>query len=124
MTGQAPRAGGISIHAVDVAHGVPAAGLSVCLRRLEPDAGEIASGVCAANGHFVHPVSEGAGVTRGLYEVTFGVAEYYRGKGIDMPDPAFVEVAVFRFGIDRVTEHFHIPFKFTPWGFSTFRGGA
>jgi len=31
---------------------------------------------------------------------------------------------VFRFGIDRVEEHFHLPFKFTPWGFSLFRGGA
>lgn len=124
MTGTATRAGGISIHAVDVAHGIPAAGLSVCLRRLDPDAGEIALGVCAANGHFVHPLSEGAGVTRGLYEVTFGVAAYYRGNGIHLPDPAFVEEALFRFGIDRVSEHFHIPFKFTPWGFSLFRGGA
>jgi DNA-binding transcriptional LysR family regulator len=44
--------------------------------------------------------------------------------GLELPDPAFVEVAVFRFGIDRVKEHFHLPFKFTPWGFSLFRGGA
>ncbi|MXQ07830.1 hydroxyisourate hydrolase [Alphaproteobacteria bacterium GH1-50] len=117
-------AGGISIHAVDVAHGVPANGLSVCLRRLSPDAVEIARGVCATNGHFIHPVSEGEGVTRGLYEVTFGVSAFYRSHGIDLPDPAFVEDAVFRFGIDKVAEHFHIPFKFTPWGFSLFRGGA
>jgi 5-hydroxyisourate hydrolase len=124
MTGTETRAGGISIHAVDVAHGIPAGGLSVCLRRLDPDADEIASGACAANGHFVHPVADGAGVTRGLYEVTFGVAAYFRGIGLQLPDPAFVEQAVFRFGIDRVSEHFHIPFKFTPWGFSLFRGGA
>jgi 5-hydroxyisourate hydrolase len=124
MTGAASRAGGISIHAVDVAHGVPAAGLAVCLRRLDPDACEIARGVCAPNGHFIHPVSEGAGVTRGVYEVTFGVSEFYRRNGIDLPEPAFVEEAVFRFGIDKVSEHFHIPFKFTPWGFSLFRGGA
>ena len=32
-----------------------------------------------------------------------------------------VGYGVFRFGIDRVSEHFHIPFKFTPWGFSLFR---
>ncbi|MBO6884625.1 MAG: hydroxyisourate hydrolase [Marivita sp.] len=124
MTGFTKRAGGISIHAVDVAHGVPASGLSVCLKRLDPDPCQVALGVCAANGHFVNPVSEGEGVTRGLYEVTFGVAAYYRGNGIKLPDPAFVEEAVFRFGIDRVTEHFHIPFKFTPWGFSLFRGGS
>ena len=124
MTGSAPAAGGISIHAVDVAHGRPAAGLSVHLRRIDPDMADVADGVCAGNGHFLHPVSEGAGVTRGLYEVTFGVSAYYRAIGIELPDPAFVEDALFRFGIDRVSEHFHIPFKFTPWGFSLFRGGA
>ena len=124
MTGPAISPGGISIHAVDVAHGVPAANLSVLLKRCDPDTTEIAQGACAENGHFLHPVSEGLGVTRGQYAVTFGVAAYYRALGIDLPDPAFVEDAVFRFGIDRVSEHFHIPFKFTPWGFSLFRGGA
>lgn len=124
MTGPLPIAGGISIHAVDVAHGIPAEGLSVALRRLSPDAREIARGTCGDDGHFLHPVSKGVGVTRGLYEVTFGVAAFYRAKGIELPDPAFIDEAPFRFGIDRVSEHFHIPFKFTPWGFSVFRGGA
>lgn len=117
-------AGGISIHAVDVARGIPAAGLSVVLYRLEPDPEEIARGACGRDGHFVHPVTGGAGVTNGVYEVQFGVADYYRQSGVDLPDPSFVGLAVFRFGVARVTEHFHLPFKFTPWGFSLFRGGA
>jgi 5-hydroxyisourate hydrolase len=41
-----------------------------------------------------------------------------------LPNPSFIDVAVFRFGIDAVQQHFHLPFKFTPWGFSLFRGGA
>lgn len=117
-------AGGISIHAVDVSRGIPAYGLSVRLMRLDPDPVEIAGGACAANGHFIHPVTEGAGVIRGMYEVTLGVGNYYRQSGTEVPDPAFVEDAVFRFGVERVSEHFHLPFKFTPWGFSLFRGGA
>jgi len=119
-----PQAGGISIHAVDVARGVPAAGLSVILRRMDPDPAEIASGVCSGDGHFAHPVSGGARVTRGTYEVQFGVGDYYRQIGTELPDPSFLGDAIFRFGIDRVSEHFHLPFKFTPWGFSLFRGGA
>jgi 5-hydroxyisourate hydrolase len=118
------QAGGISIHAVDVARGIPASGLTVVLRRLDPEPAEVARGDCAANGHFLHPVSDGVGVIRGMYEVRFGVAEYYRLSGVDIPDPSFVEEAVFQFGIDRIGEHFHLPFKFTPWGFSLFRGGA
>lgn len=124
MTEHQPKAGGISIHAVDVARGIPAAGLSVRLRRLAPDPADLAEGTCAANGHFLHTVSEGTGVTRGVYQVRFGVADYYLRTGVDLPDPAFLSDAVFEFGIDRVTEHFHLPFKFTPWGFSLFRGGA
>ena len=69
-------------------------------------------------------MSDGAGVERGQYEVEFDVGAYYRNRGATLPDPSFVDVAVFRFGIDKVSEHFHLPFKFTPWGFSLFRGGA
>ena len=116
--------GGISIHAVDVARGIPAVGLCVRLRRIDREPAEIAAGSCAENGHFRHPVAEGANVERGVYEVEFDVGAYYRSSGVELPDPSFLEVAVFRFGIDHVNEHFHLPFKFTPWGFSLFRGGA
>lgn len=118
-------AGGISIHAVDVAHGVPADGLLVWLSRLDDNqTTPIASGTCNASGLLSHPVANGAGVTSGMYEVEFDVGNYYRARGVSVPDPSFVETAVFRFGIQHVEEHFHLPFKFTPWGFSMFRGGA
>ena len=118
------NAGGISIHAVDVSRGVPAAGLAVRLLRADGDRQLVAQGICKAGGHFEHPVSSGVGVGRGLYQIEFDVAAYYRANQVTIPSPAFLEVAVFRFGIDHVEEHFHLPFKFTPWGFSLFRGGA
>ena len=37
---------------------------------------------------------------------------------------AFQEVVPFRFGIDDPAQHYHLPLKFTPWGFTLFRGGA
>jgi 5-hydroxyisourate hydrolase len=117
-------AGGISIHAVDISRGIPAAGLDVRLWRIDGNPREIATGTCAGNGLFQHTLAEGAGVERGMYEVKFDVGSYFRNSGVTVPDPSFLEVAVFRFGIDNVTEHFHLPFKFTPWGFSLFRGGA
>lgn len=118
------NAGGISIHAVDVSRGVPAGGLAIRLRLLAPDAGVIAQGECAANGHFEHTVAKGTGVRRGLYEVEFEVGAFFRQAGVAIPDQPFLDIAVFRFGIDAVEQHFHLPFKFTPWGFSLFRGGA
>ena len=118
------KPGGISIHAVDVANGVPGAGLEVHLWRIDGNRIEIASGTCEETGLLKHPVAEGVGVIRGLYEVEFGVGRYYQNRGVTEPDPSFVDIAIFRFGIDKVHEHFHLPFKFTPWGFSLFRGGA
>ena len=117
-------AGGISIHAVDVANGVPANGLAVRLVYLGDTEIEIASGRCEASGLLKHLVSDGKDVRRGMYRVEFGVSDYFRKLGTELPDPAFLETAVFYFGIDKISEHFHLPFKFTPWGYSLFRGGA
>ncbi|MFT7058586.1 MAG: 5-hydroxyisourate hydrolase [Pseudorhodobacter sp.] len=117
-------AGGISIHAVDVSRGIPAHGLTVRLWRIDGSRRQVAAGNCEQGGLLRHPVADGVGVARGIYEVEFDVGAYFREAGVSVPDPAFLEVAVFRFGIDKVTEHFHLPFKFTPWGFSLFRGGA
>lgn len=119
-----PKAGGISIHAVDISRGVPAGGLGARLWCLDNGRTELAAGACAESGLFQHPVSDGVGVGRGMYEVEFDVGSYYRNNGVVLPAPSFLEVAIFRFGIDNVSEHFHLPFKFTPWGFSLFRGGA
>lgn len=125
MTGDGTsRAGGISIHAVDVANGVPAAGLGVRLFRTGADEREIAAGRCGADGHFRHPASQGEGVVRGTYRAEFDVGDYYRARGAPLPSPAFLDVAAFAFGIGNVAEHFHLPLKFTPWGYSLFRGGA
>jgi 5-hydroxyisourate hydrolase len=118
------KAGGISIHAVDIARGIPADGLSVRLWCLEGSRSKLASGSCAESGLFQHQIAHGIGVDRGMYEVEFDVGSYFRNCGVVVPDPSFMEVAIFRFGIDKVSEHFHLPFKFTPWGFSLFRGGA
>ena len=117
-------AGGISIHAVDISRGIPAAGLTVRLFHRSQSLTEIAAGRCNDAGLLNHPVAHGAAVISGIYEVQFDVAAFYRDSGVSVPDPAFLEVAVFQFGIAKVEEHFHLPFKFTPWGYSLFRGGA
>lgn len=121
---KAENAGGISVHAVDISRGIPAKGLAVKLWYLDGGRKEIASGTCSMSGLLQHPVANGVDVKRGLYEAEFDVGTYFRASGLQLPSPSFLEVAIFRFGIDKVTEHFHLPFKFTPWGFSMFRGGA
>ncbi len=116
-------AGGISIHVFDVSRGIAAAGLQVELRG--PDGGVLAAGSVGASGAFDHPVVRGEGlVSIGSYEAIFHVGDWYRAQGVAIPSPAFLEIVPYRFGIADLAQHYHLPLKMTPWGFSLFRGGA
>ncbi|HEY8337946.1 MAG TPA: hydroxyisourate hydrolase [Tardiphaga sp.] len=109
-------AGGISIHAVDVASGRPAEGLHVEIWRIEPRRARIAEGRLGPNGLLDHPVTHGSGIEAGEYEVLFHFAEFFADGA------SFLTVTPFRFKIEKVDEHLHLPIKFTRWGYSLFRG--
>jgi 5-hydroxyisourate hydrolase len=116
-------AGGISIHVFDVSRGIAAAGLRVELRA--PDSELLADGAVGASGAFDHPITHGEGITAiGMYEAIFHIADWYRAQGVALPSPAFLETVPYRFGIADLAQHYHLPLKMTPWGFSLFRGGA
>lgn len=114
-------AGGISLHAVDVASGRPAEGLRVSLLRLDAVPVVVAEGVLRATGALDHPVVDGAGVISGPYEARFEVGDWMRAQGL-ATGPVFMEQAVFRFQVLDVAEHVHLPLKFTAWGVALFRG--
>jgi 5-hydroxyisourate hydrolase-like protein (transthyretin family) len=120
--------GGLSIHCVDVASGRVAAGLRVAVQRLGPDGLPhgplIAEGTVGSNGLLTHRALLSEVITAGGYEVRFEVGAFYRSLGAVAPDPAFLEVVPYRFHIADTAQHYHLPFKFTAWGFSLFRGGA
>jgi 5-hydroxyisourate hydrolase len=48
--------------------------------------------------------------------------DYYRARGTALPDPAFLDVVVLRFGIDAGQEHYHVPLLISPYSYSTYRG--
>lgn len=115
-------AGGISVHAVDVAEGRPGTGMKVEIHRIMPD-GErtvIAEGLLGDNGALDHPVTTGEGVDAGVHEVLFHLGAFYAAS--DRPPPPFLEVVPFRFRVFDASLHYHLPIKFTPWGFSLYRG--
>lgn len=112
--------GGISIHAVDVANGRPAQGLAVEIATTGVTRHVVARGTLNAHGGLDHPVATGEGVVTGSYEVLFAVGEYLRRQGSE--HAGFLEEIAFRFVIAKPEEHFHLPLKFTAWGYSLFRG--
>lgn len=120
--------GGISIHCVDVASGRLAVGLGVEVVRLGPDGlpqgAPLAEGRVGSNGLLQHPALMSEAITAGGYEVRFAVGDFYRSQGHATGGPVFLEVVPYRFHIADPAQHYHLPFKFTAWGFSLFRGGA
>ena len=112
---------GISIHVFDIARGVPAAGMRVVVRG--PDRGLLAEGSVSASGTLDIPALA-ARLAPGRYGVDFHVADFHRASGVALPDVPFLDVVRWDFGLADPAQHIHIPFKFTPWGYSCFRGGA
>ena len=113
---------GISIHVVDVSRGIVATGMRVALRA-GTGCDLVLDGEIDAKGQLVHP-----GLLKtfdaGLYRAVFYVGDYYRGCGVATAAIPFLDVVNFDFGIADPAQHFHLPFKCTPWGYSCFRGGA
>ena len=114
---------GISIHVVDVTRGVPACGMHVEIHRTD-DAGRhlVARGEVGTDGVVAHPVTTGAGVVAGRYDVELAIGAFYRALKVEVGTPAFQETAVFRFTVVDTTEHYHLPVKLSPWGLSVWRG--
>lgn len=113
---------GISIHVVDVSRGVLAAGMHVALYALEPRR-LVVEGRVSASG-LLEDAALAAVFPRGGYEAVFDVAAYYREAAVALPEVPFLDVVTYRFGVGDPQQHYHLPMKLTPWGYSCFRGGA
>ncbi|MBN8629302.1 MAG: hydroxyisourate hydrolase [Rhodobacterales bacterium] len=106
---------GISVHAVDIAAGCPAAGLRVDLFRIAADArvALLHGGITDAAGMLTIP-----GEIHGRFEAVFHLGDYLRTTGHG--GEIFQERLVFAFGIDKPGRHHHLPLKFTAFGCSLF----
>ena len=115
--------GHLSTHVLDTAHGCPAAGMQVTLQRLE------ASGAVTlqqlrlnADGRADAPLLDAQTMAVGRYRLIFDVAPYFRARGVDLPEPPFVDVVQLDFGIADQAGHYHVPLLVSPYSYSTYRG--
>jgi len=106
----------LSTHVLDTAHGSPAAGISLVL---ETESGTVLfEGTTNADGR-CPGVPE---LPTGTYRLTFSVAAYFRGRGVQLPEPPFLDRVAIDFGIADPAGHYHVPLLVSPFGYSTYRG--
>jgi 5-hydroxyisourate hydrolase len=115
--------GRITTHVLDTANGRPGAGIAVTLWRLEAGGRQrLASTATNADGRCDAPLLDGERMQPGEYELVFAVGAYFRALGTALPEPAFVDEVVLRFGVADAGQHYHVPLLVSPWSYSTYRG--
>ena len=115
---------GLSTHVLDTMHGTPAAGMAVEL--YATGAGEprlVKRFVLNADGRNPDgPLFDNASLRAGTYRLVFDVAAYFRGRGVTLPEPPFLDRVPLDFGIANTDQHYHVPLLASPWSYSTYRG--
>ncbi len=116
--------GYLTTHVLDSAHGCPGKGISVSLYQIGSDQSRelITQAVTNDDGRCDQSVLSGDRFKKGVYELVFSVGDYFRRRGLALPEPAFLEEVVLRFGIADEDEHYHVPLLVSPYGYSTYRG--
>ena len=115
--------GHLSTHVLDTAHGCPAAGMKVTLQRLEGERVQtVKSLVLNDDGRADGPLLDAAAMAAGRYRLLFEVAPYFRARGVELPEPAFIDTVQLDFGIADAAGHYHVPLLVSPWSYATYRG--
>jgi 5-hydroxyisourate hydrolase len=68
------------------------------------------------------PLYDNASLQKGTYRLVFDVAGYFRARGVQLPDPPFLDQVSIDFGVAHTDQHYHVPLVCTPWTYSTYRG--
>lgn len=115
---------GLSTHVLDIMHGTPAAGMGVSLYRTQGTQATLVRRV-VLNADGRNPdgllIAHDA-LQQGTYRLEFEVAAYFAARGVDLPQPPFLDRVCLDFGIAAPTEHYHVPLLVSPWSYSTYRG--
>ena len=104
----------ISTHVLDIAKGLPAAGIRVDLYF---GGGLIASAITNADGRTDVPLLVNKEISVGRYELIFHVGEYF-----SQPGQPFLDEIPIRFGVWDAEGNYHVPLLVAPHGYSTYRG--
>jgi 5-hydroxyisourate hydrolase len=116
--------GHLSTHVLDTMHGCPAAGMRVTLQRIDASGTHTLQTV-TLNDDGRNPggaLLDSSAMAAGKYRLLFEVAPYFRARGVQLPEPAFIDTVQLDFGIADAAGRYHVPLLVSPWSYSTYRG--
>lgn len=114
---------GLTTHILDLTHGHPAAEVNIELYRWEESTRQLLkTATTNLDGRLDEPILSLNNMSSGEYELLFYIGDYFRKKGVQLSDPAFLDKVSVRFGIDSTFSHYHIPLLVSPWGYQVYRG--
>jgi len=114
---------GVTTHVLDTTNGRPASGMAIEFSVLADGAWRHLNTVTTnVDGRTDAPLLAASEMQTGTYRLVFGVADYFRSRGVSLPNPPFLDRVPIRFGIADANAHYHVPLLCTPWAYSTYRG--
>lgn len=115
---------GLSTHVLDTMHGCPAAGMTVSLYTTQGEAATLVKTfVLNADGRNPDgPLYDNASLRKGTYRLVFDVSGYFKARGVQLPEPHFLNRVALDFGVAHEDQHYHVPLLVSPWSYSTYRG--
>jgi 5-hydroxyisourate hydrolase len=115
---------GLTTHVLDTSIGRPASGVEIELHAVVADGARalLKRTKTNADGRTDAPLLAAAEARVGIYELSFHVGAYFRGRGAVTAEPPFLDIVPIRFAIADPSAHYHVPLAVTPWSYSTYRG--
>lgn len=114
---------GLSTHVLDTMHGGPAAGMAVALYTTQGEQATLVKRFTLnADGRSDGPLYDNDSLRAGTYRLTFDVAGYFKARGVQLPEPNFLDKVSLDFGVAHTDQHYHVPLLVSPWSYSTYRG--
>lgn len=114
---------GITTHVLDTVGGTPGEGMKMEFSIMKNGKYELQRTLTTnSDGRIKGMILTPPQTKIGDYEIKFYVGDYYRSKGVKLPDPAFIDIVPVRFSIFDIKQHYHVPMLCTPWSCTTYRG--
>jgi 5-hydroxyisourate hydrolase len=115
--------GKLTTHVLDTASGTPAAGMRIDFAAIERGGARLIRTLHTnGDGRTDAPLLDQGAMRTGIYELTFHVGDYFRGRGTVLDDPPFLDRVAVRFGIADAAASCHVPLLCSPFSYSTYRG--